>query len=271
MKDRKTLLHDFAANLRSFDWSELRYVSACGSWPSAVYIVVCVSSLVLVALLSSALLAPGMRAAWHEQRAQTAALERKLSALHEQAGLGSARDAGVAWLFPQWAWLYKHLQPADPLPVVIDRVGGAAAEHGVTVAALRPEPLWKKASMRAFEIEMQMSAKEQQLAAFLTDVRRLPFVIVVKNLNWNMASGQARMTLVLLVDDNGMLRDRSAAGDPDRERANRTPYAGLVSAAAGAGWQRVAYIRRGNRYLEVLRDEHGQTRRRAGQMPEVEP
>ena len=269
MKRSAVPLREFFTSLRQFDWSELRYLSACGYWPSSVYVVICLAGVLVVLLLCYLVLVPAMRPPWHHAHTQAASLAIELTALREQAFAYSARNASVAGYRLQQSYLHRHLRPGDSMPAVLDRLSEVAAARGVEVVTLRPASSWHQASLRAFEIEARLHADAGQLAAFLGDIQTLPFAFAVKHTDWNVGLSRGHLTLFLLIDDTGFVHDSEAAADA---RGDGTEMAKASDGdAVGPGWQRVGLIQRGDRYLEVLRDARGETRRRAGPLAEVTP
>ncbi|HDZ10102.1 hypothetical protein [Pseudohongiella sp.] len=263
---RTTFADKLPASLRSFDWSELRYVSASGYWPLAVYIVVCVGSVVLVLLVSCVLVLPPHINAWHATRATSAVLADEHRAMLVQIASNAARNLSIASRCPHCPILHERLRPAGPMPVVVDRLQEAAALRGITVSAMRPQQLWRQTSVQAFGIELQVHADNAQLLGFLRDIKNMHVALALTQADWQLASSQAQMTLFLLVDSNSaspIVDDVIAAG-------NRVRFTGKVDAggqgSSGSDWQRVAYIQRGNRYLEVQRDARGEMRRRSGEL-----
>jgi Tfp pilus assembly protein PilO len=269
MNHRAGPLRNFVTSLRQFDWSELRYLSACGYWPFAVYVAVSLVSVLVVLLLCYLVLVPAMRSSWHHAHRQAAMLEIELAALREQTYAYSARNASVAGYGLQQSYLHRHLRPGNSMPAVLDRLSAVAASRGVEVVTMRPASSWQQAGLRAFEIEIQLHADKGQLAAFVGDIQALPFALAVKQTDWNMMLSQGRMTLFLLIDDNGFVHGNEAIAGAKGDGAEMTETS--AGDAVGPGWQRVGLIQRGDRYLEVLRDARGETRRRAGQLAEVTP
>lgn len=265
-------LRDALDSLRRFDWSELRYASACGNWPVAVHVVICIGSVALVLVLGCLVLLPGLSASWHAARDQTFALEREHTALQEQFDINFARHVSMATRCPQCLVLQRYLSPSDVMPVVLDRLSEKAATHEIRVTALRPEISWQDAYLRAFEIDVQLRADQRKLTAFLTDIGALPLAFAIKQADWNLATQHASLSLFLLVDEN-----QNSEGPVDYKI--ETPGTAAAIAANSSGdieydfaeghWQRVAFVQRGNRFLEVLRDVRGETHRRVGELTEA--
>ncbi len=274
-----------ALDLRDFDWSELRFVSACGYWPTAVYAVVCMGAMLLVMLLSGLVLLPGLSASWRAAQAGSADLVNERAALVRQLAMTSARNLSAVSRCPLCSGLHNHLLPAHPMPVVLDHLDGIAAARDISVSVLSPSRVWRQESLQAFEIDLQVTADPAQLMLFLSDIKNLPFALATKRLDWTLTASTARMILLLLVDsdsdDNlqntakGLLTKSVNALPPDLDnnamKAVDTAVVDQREAVVSAGWQRIAFIQRGNRYLEVLRDTHGQTRRHTGRKSEGAP
>lgn len=262
---RTRFRNSLPGSLRSFNWSELRDVSASGDWPLAVYIVVWVGSVMLVLLISCALLLPGFLNSWCAARATSAALADDHSAMLAQIATNAARNVSVASLCVHCPYLNQRLRPAGPMPVVVDRLKAAAALRGITVSALRPQQLWQKASVQTYRIEIQVLADNAQLLGFLRDIKNMHAALAFAQAAWRQAPSQTQMTLLLLLDSNnaGPVADdhrfARAHGVADKADAGR-------QGSSDGRWQRVAYIQRGNRYLEVQRDARGELRRRVGEL-----
>lgn len=259
------------SSLRSFDWAELRYASACGYWPLAVYIVICAGSALLILIIAGLLLMPDLITSWQSARAASSALSDEHTALLEQLVTNSARNLSIDSRCVQCPYLRKHLRSATSMPVVVDRLQGAAAARDIAISALRPQRLWRRKLAHAYEIDVKLHADKQQLVAFLVDIESAGFALAIKQLDWQLASAQAQMTLLLRVgneytsrgstDAGAMAAASALAGGADNTGAGRQQ-------GNGADWQRVAYIQRGNRYLEVQRDAQGEMRRRIGELTE---
>ncbi|MEX2334586.1 MAG: hypothetical protein WD600_10025 [Pseudohongiella sp.] len=261
------ILRGFFDSLRGFDWSELRYVSACGYWPLAVYAVVWLACLLLVMLLCSLLLMPKISASWHDVSDRFARLELRRAALQAQFDAGAARNLSMSARYPQRPYPGKHFRPGHPMPAVLDLVGGAATARGIVIAALRPEKLWQQASLEAFQIEAELSADKRQLRAFLMDIEAVAVALAIKQVDWDMTSSRGKLTLFLIVDDKGIVQRSNAFAVTEPAGADEAVSPG--DAAGGAGWRRVAYIQRGDRFLEVLRSVQGKVRQREGQVMAV--
>lgn len=268
---RPAFLGEFMSSLRSFDWSELRYASACGYWPLAVYIVICAGSVLLVLIIAGLLLMPAQISSWQRALATSSALNDEHTALLEQVATNSARNLSIASRCGQCPNLRKHLRSAASMPVVVDRLKDAAATRGITISALRPQRLWRRHPVHAYEIDVQLQADKQQLIALLDDIKSMGFALAIKQLDWHLVSSQVQMILLLRVgseyasrgstDVGAMTSARATAGDTDITEARQQQD-------SGGDWQRVAYIQRGNRYLEVQRDAQGDMRRRIGELTE---
>lgn len=252
---------ELLGSLREFDWSELRQPSACGYWPSAVYAVSCVGIFLIVVLIAGLVLAPGVRESWQTAHARSAALASEYSAIKAQLLTRSASNTSMARQHAYALGVHQRLLTAESMPMVLDRLRVAAASHGINVSMLRPQPAWQKPLQQAFEIELQAQTDWHQLTAFLADLRALP--LTIKHLDWQRSSSDTRLMLFLLVGAG------ISAADPGAPAQVYSVDSGGHEGAQGNGagtadWRRVAFIRRGNRYLEVQRTAEGKIRRRHG-------
>lgn len=250
-------------NLREFDWSELRYPSVCGYWPTAVYVMVCVGSILLVALLAGLALAPGLNESWQNAQARAAVLVDEHSTLGAQLLTRRATNISTAWLSAPAVRVRHRLLTNESMPMAVDRLRDAAAARGLAVSVLQPQRKWQQQSLQAYEIVLHVEADSRQLARFLDDIRTLPLALTIRQADWQLASSKARLTLFLLTAGE----NKTSVGD-----VRLTDQVGAVTAAQGpaanSDWQRVAYIRRGDRYVEVLRNADGVTRKRDGNIRE---
>ena len=277
MRSLTEVLSQFGNDLRGFDWSELRYAAACGCWPAAVYVVMCIGAVLSLLLISGVVFLPGMSASWHAAQARSAALANEQTALVSQLATSSARNLSVVSRCVLCADLHARLLPADPMPVVLDHISSVAAAREIPVSVLRPEKVWQQSSRQAFAVDLHIQADTEQLTALLSDLAALPYALAVTQLDWLLTASTARLVLFLLVDSQ-VEGPRTHALDAARadlvSRAIDTTGkvdAGQESMAVDANWQRVALIQRGNRFLEVLRDAHGETRHHVGRKPEGKP
>lgn len=269
---RTVLFGEFLSSLRSFDWAELRYASACGYWPLAVYFVVCIGGALLVLLIAGLVLLPGQITSWQSAGATSSALTGEHDALLVQAVTNSARNLSIASQCVQCPYLHKHLHVAKSMPVVVDSFKNIAAARGITISALRPQQLWRQESVHAYEIDIQVRANRNQLVNLLSDIERMGSALAIRQIDWQLASSRVQMTLLLQVDHRYAVPDTVVADDmlsanSDDDWPGVSDYARQVD--SDADWQRVAYIKRGNRYLEVQRDARGEIRRRIGKLPEA--
>lgn len=267
-----TVVRELLGSLGDFDWSELRYWSACGHWPFAVYIVVGAGVVLLVALLAWLTLAPALAESWRHAVARSSALAGEHSALTSQLLAGSASNISRARLHGPTAHVYQQLLTAVTMPAVVDQVRDLAATREIPVSVLQPQQTWQQHGQQAFEIVLAVQADRRQLAALLDDIGSLPMALTIRQLDWRQVSAEATLTLFLLVAEHAANSGDSQAEATVSEPAvgGRGPDPGSVHVTAPTGndWRRVAFIKRGNRYLEVLRDAHGATRRRDGKVME---
>lgn len=266
MQRQAAILREALANLRGFDWSELRQVAACGHWPSAVHAVIAAVSFMMVVLLACLLLGPGLLASWSAARDRSEALSHEYSALTSELAGMSARRQNMAWQNTLTAGVHKSMLGAASMPVVLDRLRILAASRGMTVISLRPEQMRPQFSGLAFEIDLEVQAEQRQLAAFLGDIEALPLALVIRQADWQQDAARARLRFFLLVADRGGQQNHK--GLPGRYRRDGADQQLPVGAA---DWQRIAFIQRGSRFLEVLRDADGETRTRRGDLKEAAP
>lgn len=259
MRQRQTaVVQEFLASLRDFDWSELRHFSASGYWPFAVYVATVVGAVLLVWLIALLALAPGLGESWRNARARSTELAGDHSALASQLLVRSVINTSMAWQAASVSLVHQQLLTAESMPLVLDQLRDLAAARGISVSALRPQQKWQQRLQQAFEIELQAQADHHQLAALLSDIGALPLTLAIRHGEWQQANAGARMTLFLLVADRGGAADTDIRGSADS-------VSGQAAVTAADDWQRVAFIQRGDRYLEVLRDASGATRRRNGE------
>ncbi|MBC53124.1 MAG: hypothetical protein CMQ34_04725 [Gammaproteobacteria bacterium] len=267
MRWHATIRRQFWHSLRDFDWSELRYWSTCGYWPFAVHALACAGTVVLIALISWLILAPGLIDSWRHALARASALAGEQAVLTSQLRAGSAANISLAWQHGPASVVYQQLLTAATMPGALDQLRARAAARGIAVSALRPQQKWQQHGQQAFTIMLEVQASRLQLAALLADIRALPMALSIQQADWQQASDKARLTLFLVVSEHAA--DRGTHRREDNHDGQAKAPAGQAG-AAHTPWRRVAFIQRGNDYLEVLRDAHGATRRRRGKVKEGE-
>lgn len=262
MSQRQTaVVQEFLASLRDFDWSELRNFSASGYWPFAVYMVTVAGGILLVLLIACLALAPGLSESWRSVQARSSVLADNHAALTSQLLARTVINTSMGRHAVPASLVQQQLLTTESMPRVLDQLRDLAVASGMSVSALRPQQKWQQRLQQAFEIELQAQADHHQLAALLGDIGALPLTLAIREVEWQQATSDARLTLFLLIAERGRAADTDTHGSADT-------VSGQAAETNTDDWRRVALIQRGNRYLEVLRDARGDTRRHDGEWTE---